>query len=203
MSLLNNLIGRLKAIFRRAPPSGDFADLSVDEVVGSMLQAMGGISLDAHVDGDYLAGVWLLDRVWSKEQSVLPSALIFYSRGYFKKLDRFRTDQGGFDTAVSGFSYYIAGDQMISMSMDEPDADEPSTAEAEIPPQETTNWKFEEGRLWVFDEEWLPFRSATMAELIEAGLDPGPVKYAYTMARVADPNFRERVELLPLHSRPD
>ena len=203
MSLLNSLIGRLKAIFRRAPPSGDFADLSVDEVVGSVLQAMGGITLDAYVEGDYLAGVWLLDRVWSKEQSVLPSALIFYSRGYCKKLDRFRTDRGGFDTAVSGFSYGIEGDRLISMSMDEPEEVDESNPEAQDPSQETTNWKFEEGRLWIFDEEWLPFRSATMAELIEAGLDPGSVKYAYTMARVADPNFRERVELLPLHSRPD
>jgi hypothetical protein len=203
MSLLNNLIGRLKAIFRRAPPSGDFADLSVDEVVGSMLQAMGGITLDAYVDGDYLAGVWLLDQVWSKKQSVLPSALIFYSRGYCKKLDRFRTDWDGFDTAVSGFSYSIEGDRLISMPMDESEEIDESNPEAQDLPQETTNWKFEEGRLWIFDEEWLPFRSATMAELIEAGLDPGPVKYAYTMARVADPNFRERVELLPLHSRPD
>lgn len=203
MSLLNSLIDRLKSIFRRAPPTRDFADLSVDEVVGSMLQAMGGLSLDAHVDGDYLTGVWLLDLAWSKEQSVLPSALIFYSRGYCKKLDRFRTERGGFDTAVSGFNYFIMGDQLISMSMDEPEAVDKSNPETQDPPQETTNWKFEEGRLWIFDEEWLPFRSATMADLIEAGLDSGPVNYAFVMARVADPNFRERVDLLPLHSQPD
>lgn len=185
-----------------------FADVDVAEYVASVRDQAPTLPKGVAKDGLYLGGVWINKRESREEPGVLVSAFIFYAEMFYKRLELGRALNRAILFGVEDYSYHLDGDRIISVSMapawpSELGEDNDGDANpAEPEPDETMRWRYEDGRLDIEGRKWVSYRPSDMAELIASGCPARIVKFIHFLALLGDPDFKERVDALPLRNTP-
>jgi len=187
-----------------------FADLDVVEYVSSIRKQSPEFAFAKGAAGGapYLGGVWLYKRESFDEPGVLISALIFYSEVFYKQLTLARAMNRSILFGVDEFAYRLDGDRIMRLSMAAPwpgdelggGGDAGASKPEEPEEEEAIRWKYENGCLNIEDPGWFRHRPSDIAEVIAAGLAAKTVKYVHMLALLSDPDFKERVDTLPLRS---